>query len=83
MKTSKQEELKELLNPNLSMPKMYSFDETRRLVKLALTQERESVIEEVESRLPKKRVYITDRNEGREEAVAEVREILTTLKQQK
>ena len=50
MKTTKgwEEELKKLQSPNLSMPKIYSFDEAKKLVKLAHQKGREEVIEKVE-----------------------------------
>ena len=51
MKTTKdlEEELKKLLSPNLSMPKIYSFDETKKLVNLAHQKGREELIEKIKN----------------------------------
>ena len=41
-------ELKLLLTPNLLMPKLYSFDEVRGIVKEAKAQDRKQLVEEIE-----------------------------------
>lgn len=61
-------DLEILLNPRIHMPKMYSFDETRELVKLAKQEGREEVKKEISARISEVEKYIQTSVSGFEKA---------------